>query len=330
MSMRPMKLPRDLTPLGEMLAETFQYPENPEWSVKTDEKEHLVNEVRSIRRLWPLIRTMQLFSRSLRGFLHGYIWEEDDKIVGVTTVHQRGTTSIWVVGAVGVLPAFRRRGIARKILQESLELIRRRGGTKAWLGVIGGNLPAQTLYERLGFEVYDGLIEYSIKPTEPPTVPPLPEGYAVSRLGRRDWRPRYELEKRIAPERTRLHEPIEVGRFRRPWMVRSLVPIMRFAQRTKEADFVIRLCSDTKIVAIAGYSVSTRGKGVNRIRIRLDPEYPELAPYVVGRLCNTVIRQSPNLRIELTVPRWMPAVVEAAEAVGFKHRVEYLKMGLVL
>lgn len=330
MTTRPMKLPHDLTPLGEMLVETFQYPENPEWSVRTDEKEHLVNEVQSIRRLWPLIRTMQFFSRSLRDLLHGYVWEEEGKIAGVTIVQRRGTTSIWVVGAVGVLPAFRRRGIARRVLQESLELIKRRGGTKVWLGVIDGNLPAQTLYERLGFEVYDSVIEYSITPTESPTSPPLPEGYAVSRLGRHDWRTRYELEKRIAPESTRLYEPIEVGRFRRPWMVRLLAPIMQFVQRLKEEDFVIRLYSDAKIVAIAGYSVSTRGKGINKIRIRLDPAHPELAPYVVGQLLDAIIRQSPNLRIEFTVPRWMPAVAEAAEEVGFKRRVEYLKMGLVL
>jgi ribosomal protein S18 acetylase RimI-like enzyme len=330
MPIRPMKLPRDLIPLGEMLTETFQYPENPDWSVRTDEKEHLVNEVRTIRRLWPLVRTMQLFSQPLRDILHGYVWEEEGEIVGMTIVQRRGTTSIWGVGTVGVLPAFRRRGIARKTLQESLELIKRRGGTKAWLGVIDGNVPAQTLYERLGFEAYDGLSEYSIKPTEPPTVPPLPKGYAASRLDQNDWRTRYELEKRIAPESTRLYEPIEVGRFRRPWMLRALSPIMRFVRRAREEDFVIRLCSDAKVIAIAGYSASTRGKGVNRIWIRLDPEHPDLAPYVLGLLLDTVICQSPNLRIELSVPRWMPAVAEAAEALGFNRRVEYLKMGLVL
>ncbi len=36
------------------------------------------------------------------------------------------------------------------------------------------------------------------------------------------------------------------------------------------------------------------------------------------------------LRVEIAVPRWMPAVVEAAESLGFEKRVEYLKMGLVL
>jgi len=40
-----------------------------------------------------------------------------------------------------------------------------------------------------------------------------------------------------------------------------------------------------------------------------------------------VIARSPNLRIELGVRRWMPAVAEAAEAIGFVKRTEYLAMG---
>lgn len=330
MKTRPMKFPQDLTPLSEMLVETFQYPENPEWSVQTDEKEHLGNEVQSIRRLWPLIRTMQFFSQPLRDLLHGYVWEEEGEIVGATIVQRRGTSNVWAVGTVGVLPTFRRRGIARKLLETSLELIKRRGGEKVWLSVINGNLPAQSLYESLGFEVYDSTINYTINPFNPDPTPPFPEGYAVSPLGRHDWRTRYELEKRIAPENTRIYEPIEIARFRRPWLVRLLAPIERLVRRVKEEDFVVRLGPGKKIVALAGCSVSTRGKGVNTIRIRLDPEQAGLTPYLVGRVFNSVLRQSPNLRIELNIPNWMPSIIEAVETLGSHRQVEYLKMGLVL
>jgi len=45
MTMRLIKLPADLAPLGEMLGQTFQYPENEAWSVQTDEKEQLVDAI---------------------------------------------------------------------------------------------------------------------------------------------------------------------------------------------------------------------------------------------------------------------------------------------
>jgi len=39
--LRPIKFSRDLTSLVEMICDTFQYPETPEWSVQTDEKEQI-------------------------------------------------------------------------------------------------------------------------------------------------------------------------------------------------------------------------------------------------------------------------------------------------
>jgi len=330
MALRLITLPRDFAPLGEMICDTFQYPENPEWSVQTDEKEQIGHAIRSFRRLWPLMRAMQIISPPMRDLFRGYVAVEDKKIVGVTLVQRHGTTSVWIVGTVGVLPAYRRRGLARKGLEKSLDLMRQHGATKTWLGVINGNTPAQKLYESLGFELYDGTIDYTLTEPRLQPVPPLSGDYSISRLKRSDWKTRFELEQRIAPENTRLYEPVEKGRFRHPLMLRMIVPIMNLVQRTREADFVVRESSRGRVVARFGYDASKRGKGINSIRIRLDPEHSDLAPHLVARLLRDVITISPKLRIELGVPRWMPNVAEAAEAYGFTKRVEYLKMGRML
>lgn len=330
MALRLMTLPRDFAGLTDMLCGTFQYPENPEWSVQTDEKEQIAHAVRSMRQLWPLFRVMQIVSPPLRDLFRGYVAEEDGKIVGVTIVQRRGTTKVWVVGTVGVLPEYRRRGLARRGLEKSLDLMRQHGATKTWLGVINGNTPAQGLYQSLGFEVYDGIVDYTLTDPVLPSVPPLPAGYAISRLKRSDWRTKLDLEQRIAPEETRLYEPVETGRFRLPLMLRLLAPVMNLVQRSKEADFVVRESAGGRVVARFGYDASKRGKGVNSVRVRLDPEHSVLAPHLVGRLLRDVVTISPNLRIELGAPRWMPAVAEAAESYGFVRRVEYLKMGRVL
>ncbi|MFC2078232.1 GNAT family N-acetyltransferase [Candidatus Bipolaricaulota bacterium] len=234
------------------------------------------------------------------------------------------------VPAVGVLPDYRRRGLARKGLEKSLDLMGEHGATKTWLGVINGNTPAQRLYESLGFEVYDATMDYTLPDPVLPSAPPLPVGYTISKLKNSDWRTRFELEERIAPDEIRLYEPVEKGRFRQPLALRLLVPVMNLVQREKEEDFVISESSGGKVVARCGYSASTRGKGVNGIRIRLDPEHPDLASHLVGSMLHKVVSRSPSLRIEFGVPRWMPAIAEAAESYGFVRRVEYLKMGRVL
>ena len=225
MPIRDIRLPTDLLPLGEMLMDTFQYPENPAWSVQSDEQEDFAETIKNLARLWPVIRFGQIFSASLRDLLRGCVWEEDGKIVGCTMVQRRGSTNIWIVGTVGVLPEYRRRGLARKLVQRGIEIIRERGGEKAFLDVIDGNIPAFKLYESLGFEHYSGNIEMQMHPECVLPKPELPADYSLSKLERFDWQPRYDLEKRIAPANMLKYEPVEEGRFRHPPAMRLILPL---------------------------------------------------------------------------------------------------------
>ncbi len=330
MELRPIEWPRDLKPLGKILYDTFQYPENPEWSLQTDKKEQISHMLKSFRRIWPLMRVAQVLAPSIRDMFRGYVAIEDDKIVGVTIVQRHGTTNAWVVGTVGVLPQYRRRGIARAAIEKSLALMREHKAEKTWLGVINGNTPAQQLYESLGFKVYDVTAEYSLSDPAIPSLLPLLAAFSISRLPRSDWRTRLALEERIVPEEAREFEPIEKGRFRQPLMLRLLIPLLNLVQREKEEAFVVRQESDGHVIARCDYSASTRGKGVNRISVRLDPAYPRLAEHLLGLMLHKVVSQSSKLRVEIQIPSWMPSVVKAVESLGFERRVEYLKMGLVL
>jgi ribosomal protein S18 acetylase RimI-like enzyme len=330
MSMRPIKLPDDLLPLGELLVDTFQYPENEAWSVQSDEQEQLVEGMKNLSRMWPLIRLIQVLSPPLRDLLRGYVWEEDGQMVGTTIVQRRGSTDIWFVGTVGVSPAYRRRGIARRCVEAGIDLIRKQGGSKAILSVIDGNVPAYALYEDLGFEDYAGEIDYEAWLEEAPPAPSLPAGYVQVPLGTFDWQPRYELEQRIIPGSLLKYEPVEVGRFRHPAMTRLLYPLITAAQGIRDKDFVIRTAGQGEVVARGGYTIPTRGKGVNHLRARLDAAHADLAHYLVGTLLHEVMTLSPGHRVEMTVPQWMEDVVAAAEAAGLERRVAQRWMGLVL
>jgi ribosomal protein S18 acetylase RimI-like enzyme len=328
--MRLITLPADLMPLTEMIVDSFRYPENEEWNIQTDEQEQIVDSMKNLRRIWPLIRLIQALSPSLRDILRGCLWEQEGQLAGMTMVQRRGSSDTWVVGTVAVRPAYRRRGIARKLVSASLDLIRQHGGKKAILSVIDGNLPAYALYESLGFEHYDSSIEFSLTPTQASPAPTLPGGYVQAPLDRFDWRSRYELEKRISPENMLKYEPVEEGRFRYPVMMRLLLPLVLFAQGTREEDFIMRTAAGGPIVARGGYDFPKRGQGVHSLRVRLDQAHPQLAPYLVEHLLHKVLTANPELRVELSVPRWMEAVVSAAQEAGFQRRLEYCRMGVEL
>lgn len=57
------------------------------------------------------------------------------------------------IATLAVHPGFRRRGIARKILQTALSAAYREGARRSYLEVRAGNQAALQMYQELGFEV---------------------------------------------------------------------------------------------------------------------------------------------------------------------------------
>jgi ribosomal-protein-alanine acetyltransferase len=60
----------------------------------------------------------------------------------------RGTLEI---ASIAVLPCFRRRSVARRLLRSTISRALRKGVRQLWLMVRTDNLPAQTLYRSAGF-----------------------------------------------------------------------------------------------------------------------------------------------------------------------------------
>jgi ribosomal protein S18 acetylase RimI-like enzyme len=313
-----------------MFVETFQYPENPEWSVQPDEAEDITQTVRSLKRMWPLLRILQVLSPQVRDMLRGYLWEEQGHLAAAVLVQRIGSTPNWVVGTVGVLPSFRRRGLARILLTQSLDYIRGRNGRRVVLGVIDRNVPAYSLYRSLGFAHFGGTVEYDQEATDPGEPPRLPAGYENSKLARSDWRTRFELDQRITPDEERQYVPVEKGRYRQPLPVRLISPISSWLQGKQERDFVIRSKTSGDAVGRYGYRICRRAKGVCSVRAKIDPAHPELAAYAVGMALRAVAEANPKRRVQFFAERWQPALAEAAEAYGFAKRVEYHELGLIL
>jgi ribosomal protein S18 acetylase RimI-like enzyme len=330
MPMRPFALPRDLLPAADMLVRAFQYPDHPEWGVQSDEQGQLVDSIRRMRRIWPVVRILQWVSPALRDIARGFVWEEKGAIGGLTIAQREGMTSAWYIGTVGVLPEFRRRGVARQLVVATLDMMRSRGGTRVKLGVIDGNTPAQALYRSLGFVESGGSTRYALAPAGAIDRLPLPADYEELPLKEFDWRTRYELDKRIVPADLQEFEPIIPGRYRTPWLMRALAPLFRFAESSRDSDVIVRRVCDRVVVGRAGWSMSKKGKGTNSIRVRLDPAHANLAPYLVRRALSEVLAKSPTLRVDLFVPTWMPEVAHEAGTLGFVKRTSNKMMGMKL
>ena len=70
------------------------------------------------------------------------------------------------ISNVAVLPEFRRRGLARRLLETVLERADAEGASDATLEVRRSNRPALTLYEVLGFRTTAVRVDYYLDPVE--------------------------------------------------------------------------------------------------------------------------------------------------------------------
>ncbi|MBN1963353.1 MAG: GNAT family N-acetyltransferase [Anaerolineae bacterium] len=331
MPIRPFQMPADFDVLQAVIPPAFQYPENPEWSLRTDELEDIDEQFKNMQRMWPLLRLVMFAWPPLRDAMLGFIWEEDGQPVGTINVVRQGASQTWMIGNVAVLPAYRRRGIARQLVQASIDLARARGSEQIILDVLSGNVPAYSLYTSLGFEHYSGVLEFERQADTPiPEPAPLPAGYALAPHNRAHWQARYGLMQRAMPEAVQRYQPITEARYRVPGWLRPVSRLFDRISGTRSTNWAVRVDGTDAAPALGTTHMRQRKGGTNRISLELDPAHPDLAYPVLVHLLREVQQNSPGRRIEFEVPAWMPVVVEAAAATSCERRFEMHRLGLLL
>lgn len=334
MPIRPLKLPRDAKLLPDLLVPAFQYPDHPEWGVQADEAESMADQLRGVRHLWPLLAPLRLISAPMRDVLRGVIWEEDGRPVGVTFVMRQGASDRWSISNVAVLPAYRRRGIAQRMVRAAIDTARDHGARTVELAVIAGNTPAIALYERLGFERFDErvMVERDGADMDPARLAPpsLPPGYRFEEIAFTRWRERFDLARRTTPEAVTRYRPVEPVAYRLPLLfrvpVRVLGPLTGDAQR----QVVVRARRGGQVVGVAAYTIRTRAGGVANCEAALDSDHPELAAPLLSYVELQTARRSPGRRLEARIAGWQHALLVAAPEVGLREKLRGLEMGLRL
>ncbi len=97
---------------------------------------------------WVILRLRELAD----DFVPGFVWEESGQIVGNVSLLTTRMDGRYVVANVAVHTAYRRRGIARALMEMAIDKIEGRDGREILLQVEESNVPAIALYHQLGFD----------------------------------------------------------------------------------------------------------------------------------------------------------------------------------
>jgi ribosomal protein S18 acetylase RimI-like enzyme len=128
-----------------------------------------LREMQFVGRLSPMLGdalSMALFNE----FISGHVWVEGGRVVGNVTLQAIDQAGLrWRISNVAVLPAYRRRGIARGLMLASLREVAQRQGAWTVLQVRSDNHSAHELYLALGFQdvARDAIYRLPAPPLQP-------------------------------------------------------------------------------------------------------------------------------------------------------------------
>lgn len=129
----------------------------------------------------------------------GFVWEMDGHMVGNASLMKVGGYSDrWVLSNVAVHADYRRQGIARALIQASIDLMRKRKGKVVVLQVDRDNRGAQVLYASFGFRPLATRTTW-IRPVDHSPLDNIEFGSARHRR-RGEWQSQWALARQVHPE----------------------------------------------------------------------------------------------------------------------------------
>lgn len=182
---RPFDIGRDLRPVAELIADAFTNELDPTGKAA-------LREMRIMSHLSGLLKVLSRSSSELEDVFGGFVWVEDGRIAGNVTVQRADKMgNRWQIANVAVAPAWRGRGIARKLMERALLHIDESGGNWAVLQVYAHNAVARALYNHLGFVEVGGTVDLRLQRLPKVELGAPIEGFRA--FGASQWQPLYEL-----------------------------------------------------------------------------------------------------------------------------------------
>jgi ribosomal protein S18 acetylase RimI-like enzyme len=316
--LRPVDLRIDLAGIAELLELCFG-------PTMDEAGRAAIREYRWVSQSGSLMFLFAGLNRLLGGLEQGFVWIEEDRLVGNVSVSPanfpRSLGVGHVIANVAVHPDYRRRGLAQAMLTASLDLIRRQGGDFAVLQVDTTNDVARRLYTRLGFREERTFTRWQRSSyLRPPQL--LRSTPDVTLRQPHEWRSEYELALLARPnEKGGLGwlRPTHPDRFR-PSLWQGLTGWMI---GSSEDHWVIRDERDQKIVA--SLRVNTSFGAADRLELLVHPAYQG---QLEEPLINYVLRRLDGYRHPLTMehPADDQVTTSLLERYSFENRNKHVHM----
>ena len=203
--LRPFDLRRDLGAVADLVERCFAD------SLDEDGRRY-IRQMRDMAGHPNILRLTSAVAGQASVPFSGYVWVQDDKVVGNLSriqMPQQGKR-IYMLANIAVEPEYRRRGIARSLVDAALQHSENRRADATWLQVREDNAGAIRMYENLGFEARTTRTTWRSSRSRFPEDPQVIDGSQVHIQPRRNeyWPQQRNWLARIHPDNLQWHLPL--------------------------------------------------------------------------------------------------------------------------
>ena len=292
--MRPINLRSDLAPLADLIELVFA-------SNMDSNGRAALREMRYLSRMGPGLNLFRRMNDLAIGVSLGYVWIQDGQLIGNVSVSPadwpRALGSTWVIANVGVHPDYQRRGIARQLMEASLNMIQQRGGKRAILQVDADNIPALNLYKSLGFQIERQWTTWQRRNAARVPVWRPHENIFIRHRRRNEWQNEMALAERIRPQvqgGLGWLRPLYPGQFRK-----SVLDLITDSMNLRSTERLV-IYDEVTTQLLASLWIESIFAGRTRLTLLVEPvlqgEYDDiLLTSVLRRLSrNTLVIEHPD------------------------------------
>jgi ribosomal protein S18 acetylase RimI-like enzyme len=217
--LRPLDIRKDLLSVAELIELCFSNQMDPEGR-------EYVRQIRLAGRDARYVRWLPGAHERISFPLYGYVWEQDNRIVGNLSLIPFYRRGVWryLIANVAVHPDYRRQGIGRYLTEKALEHIQEQDVPAAWLQVRADNAPAYQLYQELGFKEQARRSTWHSSGIDS-LRPAVPASITVANRTNEDWPQQEAWLQENYPPAVSWNLPIQISNLKPgfwPWMRRVL------------------------------------------------------------------------------------------------------------
>lgn len=207
------------------------------------------------------------FNLGLTRLSPGFVWEENGRIVGNATLLPTKMRNRYLVVNVAIHPDFRRRGIARRLMEAIMEQVQGEGGRFILLQVIKDNHPAIELYKSLNFQVLGSITSWYSSVSRVRAIPASIDGpppSSIRELKGSEWRAAYELDQRCLRSELNWPEPLAADAYKRNWW-RQLSEMLN----GRQSETWVTTNSQNQLMGLA--QILSEWGRLHTVYLRIDP-----------------------------------------------------------